>query len=165
MKHHFDIVIAGAGLAGLSLLAGLMPLIQKGKLRVALVDANQLPFQALTSSKSQKSDRTDQSAVKRIQYQSSFDERSTAIGALSQQLFCSFGLWSYISDFAEPIQKIHVSEQGYFGQTHLNAKEHGMTALGYVLPNAVIGKALVARLSELFRSKDVIGFSSYAVIV
>ncbi len=43
---------------------------------------------------------------------------------------------------ATPIRRIHVSEQGRFGVARIDAAEQGLEALGYVLPNRVIGAAL-----------------------
>ena len=43
---------------------------------------------------------------------------------------------------ATAIRRIHVSEQGRFGVARIDAAEQGLDALGYVLPNRVIGAAL-----------------------
>jgi 2-octaprenyl-6-methoxyphenol hydroxylase len=43
---------------------------------------------------------------------------------------------------ATAIRRIHVSEQGRFGVARIDAAEQGLEALGYVLPNRVIGAGL-----------------------
>ncbi|MGD9355588.1 MAG: 2-octaprenyl-6-methoxyphenyl hydroxylase, partial [Chromatiales bacterium] len=50
-----------------------------------------------------------------------------------------------IAPCATPIRKIHVSERGRFGFTHLDASEERVPALGYVAPARDLGKALMAR--------------------
>ena len=50
---------------------------------------------------------------------------------------------------ATPIRRIHVSEQGRFGTARIDAAEQGLEALGYVLPNRVIGAALWEGLRAL----------------
>jgi 2-octaprenyl-6-methoxyphenol hydroxylase len=48
---------------------------------------------------------------------------------------------------ATAIRRIHVSDQGRFGFTRIEAKEQGLSALGYVVVNRVMGAALWRRLS------------------
>ncbi len=50
---------------------------------------------------------------------------------------------------AAPIRKIHVSDQGRFGTARIDATEQGLEALGYVIPNRVIGAALWDGLARL----------------
>jgi 2-octaprenyl-6-methoxyphenol hydroxylase len=49
---------------------------------------------------------------------------------------------------AAPIRSIHVSEAGRFGVARLDAREQGVAAFGYVVPNRVIGRALWQALRE-----------------
>lgn len=50
---------------------------------------------------------------------------------------------------AEPIHHIHVSEQGGFGFTHLDAGEEQVAALGQVITARNLGTALLNRLNKL----------------
>ena len=50
---------------------------------------------------------------------------------------------------ASAISLIHVSEKGRLGATRLRADEMGVEALGYVVPNAWMGRVLHRRLAEL----------------
>ncbi|MGH8414541.1 MAG: 2-octaprenyl-6-methoxyphenyl hydroxylase [Gammaproteobacteria bacterium] len=109
-------LIAGGGMVGASLAAALAPL----PLKVAVVEA--VPFGS--------------------RGQPSYDERITALSWGSRRIFEGIGLWPLIEPGAVPIQHVHVSERGHLGMTHLRAQEMGVDALGYVVPNRIIGVAL-----------------------
>jgi 2-octaprenyl-6-methoxyphenol hydroxylase len=80
--------------------------------------------------------------------QPSFDERTTALGNGSRQIFESLGVWQAMAAESAPIRAIHVSEAGRFGVARLDAHEQGVAAFGYVVPNRVIGRALWQALRE-----------------
>ncbi|MGH8312567.1 MAG: FAD-dependent monooxygenase, partial [Gammaproteobacteria bacterium] len=118
----FDLLIAGGGLVGASLAAALAPL----PLKVGVVEA--VPFGAPS--------------------QPSYDERVTALSVGSQRIFARLGVWPALAAKAVPILAVHVSERGRFAQTRLSAQELGVEALGYVVPNRVIGAGLGGCLSR-----------------
>ena len=74
--------------------------------------------------------------------QPSFDERTTALGNGSRQIFESLGVWADMATDAAGIRSIHVSDAGRFGVARLDAQEQGVQAFGYVVPNRVIGRVL-----------------------
>jgi len=111
-----DVAIAGGGLVGASLALALAPL----GLNVALVEAVALGGGDHPS----------------------FDERTTALANGSARIFRSLGVWRHMEREATPIRRIHVSDQGRFGVARIDAAEQGLEALGYVLPNRVMGAAL-----------------------
>ncbi|WP_129644927.1 2-octaprenyl-6-methoxyphenyl hydroxylase [Peristeroidobacter agariperforans] len=115
-----DVAIAGGGLVGASLALALAQL----QLKVALIEA--APFGAVD--------------------QPSFDDRSTAISNGSRRIFEALGVWPLIEREATAIRRIHVSDQGRFGFTRIDAKEQGLSALGYVVVNRIMGAALWRRL-------------------
>lgn len=117
-----DIAISGGGLVGASLALALSQL----DLEVALIEA--APFGA--------SD------------QPSFDDRTTALSNGSRRIFEALGVWQLIERDATAIRRIHVSDQGRFGFARINAQEQGLSALGYVVSNRVMGAALWRRLAE-----------------
>ena len=121
MSGEYDIVIAGGGLAGISLACALAP----GGARMAVIEATP-----------PKSDRPP-----------SFDDRAIALAHGSRRIFEAIGLWKNIAGTATPIQKIHVSERGRFGFTHLDATEEGVPALGYVATARDLGQALLESFS------------------
>jgi 2-octaprenyl-6-methoxyphenol hydroxylase len=85
--------------------------------------------------------------------QPSFDDRTTALGNASRRIFQGLGVWERLAPEAAAIRTIHVSDAGRFGFARLNAAEQGIDALGYVVPNRVIGAALWERLQG---AKDVL---------
>jgi 2-octaprenyl-6-methoxyphenol hydroxylase len=116
----YDVTIVGGGMVGASLAVALEPLA----LKVALVEAVPLGTQAHPS----------------------FDERTTAISNGSRRILDTLGVWQDVSSSATPIRKIHVSDQGRFGFARIDAAEQGLAAMGYVVPNRVLGEALWSRL-------------------
>jgi 2-octaprenyl-6-methoxyphenol hydroxylase len=79
--------------------------------------------------------------------QPSFDLRTTALSRTSQCILDSLGVWSEVAKCAAPIRRIHISEQGRFGTTVIDAARQGLPALGYVLENRRLGEVLWSRLA------------------
>jgi 2-octaprenyl-6-methoxyphenol hydroxylase len=119
----FDLAIVGGGLVGASLALALAPL----GLRIALLEAV---------------------APGAGDLHPSFDERTTALANGTIRAFRTLGVWAAMEREAAPIRRIHVSEQGRFGSARIDAAEQGLEALGYVVPNRVIGAALWDGLSR-----------------
>jgi 2-octaprenyl-6-methoxyphenol hydroxylase len=137
----YDVLIAGGGLVGASLAAALAPL----PLKIAVVEA--VPFGT--------------------RGQPSYDDRVTAVSFGSRRIFESIGLWAAIAPEATAIHHIHVSERGRLGATRFHAREAGVDALGYVVPNRVIGQALSAFLPaqsniSLIAPAKLIEFNEYS---
>jgi 2-octaprenyl-6-methoxyphenol hydroxylase len=116
----YDIAIVGGGMVGASLALALRDL----PLSVLLVEAV----------------APDSSA------QPSFDDRSTALGNGSRQVFETLGIWTRLAKDVAPIRRIHVSEAGRFGFARLEAAQFDLPALGYVVPNRALGRELWAAL-------------------
>lgn len=118
----YDIVIVGGGMIGTSLALALSPL----GLRVAMVEA----------------------VGRKASSQPSFDDRSTALSRSSQRMFEAMDLWPDIVAASTPIRRIHVSDKGRFGFSHIDAEEQGVKALGYVVINRVLGDVLHTALDK-----------------
>ncbi len=123
MTTDFDVTIVGGGMVGASLAVALSPL----GLRVALIES--IPHAAAT--------------------QPSFDERTTALSNGSRCILETLGVWSDVAAAATPIRKIHVSDQGQFGFARIDAAEQGLDAMGFVLPNRALGRALWSRIEAV----------------
>jgi 2-octaprenyl-6-methoxyphenol hydroxylase len=126
-----DIAIIGGGLVGASLGCALAPLIKRLGLTVAVIEPAPLRQRAETP------------------WQPSFDARASAIAQGSAIHFARMGVWTDMREQATPIRQIHVSEQGRFGATRLRHEDLDVDALGYVIPNAWMGRVLHHGLQAL----------------
>lgn len=114
-----DVLIIGGGLTG----AALMLALQHQNLNVLLVDAHDFSRESVAH----------------------FDARSVALAPASINILQQLNVWSAILPHAMPIDKIHVSQQGYFGISRLERKAD--QPLGYVVELPYISQALYQGLS------------------
>lgn len=120
MSTDCDVLIAGAGPAGAALACALAPL----PLRVWLVDAAPPPA-------SEQPDR-----------------RALALGLGSQRILAGLGVWSALAAQAAPIERLEVTEKGWPGVTRMAAAEIRAPALGWVVGDLALQRALLARVAE-----------------
>ncbi|BAO43086.1 2-octaprenyl-6-methoxyphenyl hydroxylase [Thiolapillus brandeum] len=123
MNRQYDILIIGGGMAGASLAIAL----SGHGLRLGLVEAAPLEVDAVPN----------------------YDDRGIALSYGSRRIFSALGVWSAMHGQAQPIEHIHVSEQGGFGFTHLHADEEKVPALGYVITARDLGAGLLPALESL----------------
>lgn len=119
----YDVAIVGGGMVGASFALAL----RATRLRVLLIEG--VSHDAAT--------------------QPSFDDRTTALGNGSRQIFESLGVWQDMAREAAAIRAIHVSDAGRFGVARLDAREQGIDAFGYVVPNRIIGRVLWQALRDV----------------
>jgi 2-octaprenyl-6-methoxyphenol hydroxylase len=74
------------------------------------------------------------------------DTRALALSYGSRLILEKLGVWGNVSAKATAINTIHISQRGGLGRTKLNAAEHGLEAIGYVLPYGALTQALDAKL-------------------
>jgi len=117
-----DVVIVGGGMVGASFALAL----RNTPLRVLLIES--VPPDSVS--------------------QPSFDERTTALGNGTRQIFETLCVWPEMAKDSASIRSIHVSDAGRFGVARLDAREQGVHAFGYVVPNRVIGRVLWAALRD-----------------
>ncbi|MEM6998245.1 MAG: 2-octaprenyl-6-methoxyphenyl hydroxylase [Pseudomonadota bacterium] len=143
MQPDYDVVIAGAGMVGASLACAIAPT----GLKIAIIESV-----ALSNTQ-----------------QSSYDDRGLTLSPSSKRILEQIDVWQQVQGYATPIKKIHVSEQGRFGFTHLDADEAGFSELGHVVIARSLGYALhkqlvaqeninlicPAELKHFYRSDDV----------
>jgi 2-octaprenyl-6-methoxyphenol hydroxylase len=133
-----DIAVVGGGMVGATLAVALAPL----GLKVAVIEAL-------------RHDAAEQP---------SFDERTTALSNGSRRILETLGVWPQVAASASAIAKIHVSDQGQFGFARITAEAQHLAALGFVLPNRVLGAALwprieAARHVQSFCPAEVVGIA------
>lgn len=126
MDTDYDIIIIGAGMVGASLACAL----GDQSLRIGLIEA--VPF------------TSDDPA-----HSPSYDARSTALSYGTRRIFEGMQLWERLADQVTPIKKIHVSDQGHFSCTRLDAAEQGVEAFGYVVENRALGHLFAQALQTL----------------
>ena len=118
----FDVAIVGGGMVGASFALAL----RATRLRVLLIES--VPAESAG--------------------QPSFDDRTTALGNGSRQIFETLAVWPAMQAASAAIRSIHVSDAGRFGMARLEAREQGVDAFGHVVPNRVIGRALWQALRD-----------------
>jgi len=124
----FDIVIAGGGLSGLLMAQSLANLTTNdGKpLSIAIVEAT--------------ATNTDISLT--------FDDRVLALAHGTASYLDGLGAWQALKSDATAISHIHISDRGHYGKARIDAKEHQVDALGYVIEMSLIGQALYKLVIE-----------------
>jgi len=121
-----DLAIVGGGMVGACLALALADILRGTGRRVVLLEA--VPPD------------TGQSP--------SFDGRTSALSNGSRRILTTLGVWEAVATQAAPIHRIHISDRGRFGAARIDAKEQGLEAMGYVVPNRALGAALWARLQD-----------------
>lgn len=124
---HFDIIISGGGLSGTLMALSLADLKKSdgSTLSIAIVEANAI----------------HQDASK------SFDDRVLALSHGTAAYLAQIGAWQTLQTDAQPIEKIHISDRGFYGKARLNATDYQVAALGYVVEMSLIGKSLLTALA------------------
>lgn len=123
----YDLIIIGGGMVGASLAISLAG----QPLRIALIEAAPL----ITTEKNKSAPPN-------------YDDRAIALSFGARRIFEGMGLWSDIAPQATAINHIHVSDQGRFGFTRLDAKQENVDALGYVVTARQLGASLMDRLQD-----------------
>lgn len=122
----FNIVIVGGGLVGMSLAVGLA----KSPCKVLLLE------------------QSDTAPL----HDNVLDLRTTGLTRSSEKMFEQVGVWQKVAMAATAIERLDISEQGNFGGARIDANQHGIAPIGYMVPNYYLMKVLsdeVAQLSNL----------------
>ena len=125
MTDSAHILVLGGGLAGLSFAIALAT--EVAGVEITVLEAH--PFRSGTPNP--------------------LDTRASALNLHSVEQLDRWGVWPALVDFAGSIEEIHVSHRGHFGSTLMTASDIGTPALGYVLENHDLGRALLARAEAL----------------
>ena len=130
-ESHYDIVIVGGGMVGISLalLLAKQRTAEGQSWKILLLEAQ--PLDGLAEGT----------------YKPNFDARSTALSWSSHKIFESIGFWPELKKSASEIKQIHVSDRGHVGLTRIRAEDAGVAALGYVVENRWMGSRLLNQLA------------------
>lgn len=123
MNEDYDLIIVGSGMAGATLAIALADL----NLNIAVFDK----------------------FIPNAKTQPAYHDRGIALAHGSKKILQQLGLWGEIAPYSAPIKQIHISEKGGFGFSRLNADDHQVDALGYVVTAPDLGQALLSRISGL----------------
>lgn len=116
-----DVLITGGGANGLTLA---LALCKYTSLKVGIVELN---------------------AYQRQPNHPGFDARVIALANASQQLLQQLGLCD-LTAYAQPIEKIHVSDASHLGQCQLAHQDYQLDALGHVVELSLLGQKLKQQL-------------------
>ncbi|SHO57139.1 2-octaprenyl-6-methoxyphenyl hydroxylase [Vibrio quintilis] len=121
----FDIVISGGAMTGATLALALNQRFN-GRLKIAVVEAF---------------DPSEQEHP-------GFDARSIALSDGTVRILQAFDLWEHIFPYTTPIQHIHVSDAGHAGMADIEPEHAGLSALGYVVELADVGRIYTELLRQ-----------------
>lgn len=123
-KHHnYDVIIAGGGLAGLTMAARL----GSAGLHVYVVEREAASTMTQTT----------------------FDGRTTALAYGSTRILESCGVWEAIKDNACPIDDIRVADQRSTLTLDFESSATGDVAFGYIVENTLLRSVLFKRIAAL----------------
>jgi 2-polyprenylphenol 6-hydroxylase len=121
MSEHYDILIAGGGITGLTLAC----ILKDTGLKIGVIERQ--PPQP---------------------HESEYALRVSAINRASLQTFTAVGAFAHmVSLRISPFRDMHVWNAGAAGQVHFDSAELGLDALGYIIENRVVQHALLDVLS------------------
>jgi 2-octaprenyl-6-methoxyphenol hydroxylase len=149
---YFDIVISGGGLSGCLMALSLADLTKAdgSLLSIAIVEENTSEASTLRGNET-----AQQKNISPL-----FDERVLALSHASAKYLASIDVWQHLSLDACAIEKIDISDRGHYGKARIEAKNHGVSALGYVIAMAKIGqgqlKVLASKSNVQWFSPDTI---------
>ncbi|MEM8844753.1 MAG: UbiH/UbiF/VisC/COQ6 family ubiquinone biosynthesis hydroxylase [Pseudomonadota bacterium] len=122
LNQQYDIVIVGGGLIGMSMAAAL----SDSPCSILLLEQNQTaPVNA-----------------------NKLDLRTTGLTRSSEKVFAYAGLWDKLSQYATPIERMEISEQGNFGVARIDSHEHQISPIGYMLPNHQLMSVLSSQVQQ-----------------
>ena len=131
----YDLVIVGGGLIGMSLAVALantsLSILLLEQHQAAPVNANML------------------------------DMRTTGLTRSSEKVFSAAGVWQNLRQYATAIESLEISELGAYGSARIDGNKHGISPIGYMLPN----QHLISVLSEKLAQHSNIKILSPAVLI
>lgn len=151
-KRNFDVIISGGGLSGSLMALSLADLTKPdgSLLSIAIVEAHKPELNIHTEVKPKSTNTTSPL----------FDDRVLALSHASAKYLERVDVWKHLSLDACAIKKIDISDRGHYGKARIEAQDHNVSALGYVIAMANIGQG---QLKTLASKKNVQWFSPDAI--
>ena len=118
----YDVVIVGGGLIGMSMAAALA----STPLKILLLEQAQMA--AL--------------------HANLLDLRTTGLTCSSKKVLTKAGVWAALAQFATPIEQLEISEVGRMGCARIDGDDHGISPIGYMLPNQQLISVLSDKLNQ-----------------
>jgi len=125
----YDVIVAGGGLAGLSLTA----LLADRGVRVLCLDRDPPP----------------------VQMAENFDVRTTAISFGSREILKKAGIWDALEDGACAIDVIHILDGGGPVRLVFDKVEAGNKSFGWIVENRDLRAAMLARVKKLDKATHI----------
>jgi len=143
---HFDVIICGGGMVGLSLALALAPT----GLRLALLDQQPLVEAEAEAWTSSPEGVLPPAAVLAAMSQPRFDSRVSALTPASRKLLEKFGAWQALEQLRLcAYTDMRVWDADGTGAIHFAAPEVQAPCLGYIVENALVSAALQAVLAAV----------------
>ncbi len=125
-KTHYDVLIIGGGMVGLTLACALGDRLGHSRLKVAVVEA------------------TEPGEIGE-----DYELRVSAISRASQQVLTNLQAWpGMVARRVSPFQHMHVWDATGDGEIHFDAADLGVDALGHIVENRVTQAALLEQLNQ-----------------
>lgn len=121
LDEQYDVVIVGGGLIGMSMAAALAAT----PLKILLLEQEQM------------------AAV----HANLLDLRTTGLTCSSKKVLTEAGVWPDLVQYATPIEQLEISEVGRMGCARIDGDEHGISPIGYMLPNQQLISVLSDKLN------------------
>lgn len=134
MTGNYDIVINGAGIAGLTLALLMTRHAGNNKPRVLILDRQPLV--------------SDDSVHAQPVSIDDFDLRVFALTEASRQLLTTIGAWPETAERIYPYEEMHVWDAGGDGEIHFDAAELGAASLGTIVESRVLQNWLVKQVQQ-----------------
>ena len=141
----FDILIVGGGMVGATLACAL----HGSGLKIGVIETVVPPdVRSGDTPSPQPSPASGRGGAGKAWIDDAIDLRVSAITRASQQIFTALGAWpGMTARRVSPFREMHVWDAGGDGVIHFDAAELGEDALGHIIENRVVQRALWERLA------------------
>lgn len=122
MNEQYDIVIVGAGMAGMAAALALSTM----RLKICIIE----------------------STVSSDDFHTSYDDRTLVVNKASKHFWQHLGIWQSLADEMADVDSVHVSNKGQFGSVLFNAKDLKVDVLAHIVEAKVLAKVLRSHVEQ-----------------